>query len=222
LTTAERGVSLKEFEAYLKYGYYPYFLEGKDDYLAKVHNTIEKVLFEDIAVVFNLRQLKLPVLKKMLWLVATSQPFVPNIEKMSRELKTSKEYIYRYLEELEIAGLIANIRCSGTGFRPVRKAAKVLMDNTNLIHAITGDLRIEANEGCVRETFFANQLRAFNNVTIPAKGDFLVNDTYTFEIGGKNKGSAQIADIENSYLACAGIDSGHGRRIPLHIFGFLY
>ncbi|MBD3239927.1 MAG: AAA family ATPase [Chitinivibrionales bacterium] len=219
---SEHDISLRDFHAYLQHGYYPYFLESKHDYPAKVHNVIEKVLFQDLAVVYNLRQPKLPVLKKLLWLVATSQPFVPNMDRMSRDLRTSKEYLYNYLEELELAGLIANLRAEGTGLRMVRKPGKVLLDNTNLVYALTGSLRVAANQGAVRETFFSNQLRAAHSVTVPAHGDFLIDSRFLFEIGGKNKTSRQIRDEPESYLACEGIDVGHGKRIPLHLFGFLY
>ena len=85
---------LKHFNNYLQNGYYPYFLEGEKEYFNKVLNVIEKTLFEDIVVTFKIREPKLPVLKKILWLIATSHPFIPNIDRMSKELKISKEYIY--------------------------------------------------------------------------------------------------------------------------------
>ena len=53
--------------------------------------------------------------------------------------------------------------------------------------------------GTVRETFFNNQLSAYNEVLLPHQGDFLVDRKYLFEVGGKNKTFEQIKDIENSY-----------------------
>jgi predicted AAA+ superfamily ATPase len=46
---------------------------------------IEKVLYEDVAVAADMKQANIPVLKKILWLIASSVPFQVNIEKMSRE-----------------------------------------------------------------------------------------------------------------------------------------
>ena len=60
------------------------------------------------------------------------------------------------------------------------------------------------------------------HVLYPKVGDFLVNDKYTFEIGGKNKGFEQIKDIENSFIVADDILVGFGNKTPLWLFGFLY
>jgi hypothetical protein len=59
-------------------------------------------------------------------------------------------------------------------------------------------------------------------VTIPTKGDFLVDGKYLFEVGGKNKTFEQIADVENSYVAADDTETGYAGRIPLWMFGLLY
>jgi uncharacterized protein len=65
-------------------------------------------------------------------------------------------------------------------------------------------------------------LRPGHTVSVPARGDFLVNEALTFEVGGKNKDSSQIKALENSWLALDNIEIGQGKRIPLWLFGFLY
>lgn len=40
----------------------------------------------------------------------------------------------------------------------------------------------QAEIGSVRETFFLSQLSQLNKVHMPVQGDFLVNNTYTFEV----------------------------------------
>jgi len=92
---------------YLDHGVYPFFLEGIEDYLPKLLNVLEKVLYEDIPAAIAIETANVPVLKRMLWLVATSQPFTPNIERMLRNLTISKEYVYTYLDSLERAGLLS-------------------------------------------------------------------------------------------------------------------
>lgn len=61
-----------------------------------------------------------------------------------------------------------------------------------------------------------------NKLSIPQKGDFLVDDKFLFEVGGKNKIGKQIAGTSNSYLAVDDIEHGHNNKIPLWLFGFKY
>ena len=96
-----------------------------------------------------------------------------------------------------------------------------------MAYALSEDI----NTGTLREAFFVNQVQnAFSHhpgileppIASAAQGDFLVQDKYTFEIGGKNKGTHQIQDVPHSYVAADGIEVGFGRKIPLWLFGFLY
>jgi uncharacterized protein len=212
---------LQDFKDYLDHGYYPFLLEGKDEYFLRLGNVIEKVVFEDMASSFNLSQPKLPVIKKLLWIIATSDPFTPNVDRISKDLEISREYVYNYIEYLEKAGMIINVRKAGDGFKAVRKPAKIFMNNTSLIRTLS-QKTYENNAGTMRETFFANQLGTVAEITIPQTGDFIVDGKYLFEIGGKNKTAAQIKNVENSFLALDGIESGFQKRIPLYLFGFLY
>ena len=77
-------------------------------------------------------------------------------------------------------------------------------------------------EGTVRETFFANQTHTKYKLNIAKKGDFIINNKYLFEVGGKNKSFNQIKDIENSYVASDNIETGTRNKIPLYLFGLLY
>ena len=83
-------------------------------------------------------------------------------------------------------------------------------------------LSSKINIGTVRETFFNSQLSATEEVLLPPKGDFFVNRTHLFEVGGKNKTFNQIKDVPDSYLAVDETEVGHNNRIPLWQFGFLY
>jgi len=194
---------LKYFNEYLLHGYYPFILEGKKEYSQKVLSTIEKVLFEDIAVIFNLTQAKLPVLKKILWLISTAHPFIPNITGMSRDLGISKEYVYAYLEFLEMSGILSMVRNEAKGARLVRKSGKIYFDNSNLPAAITRSIQNETEIGSMRETFFLNQLKNIHRVALHSKTDFMVDGHFAFEIGGASKKVKQISDIElRCHLIC--------------------
>jgi hypothetical protein len=65
-------------------------------------------------------------------------------------------------------------------------------------------------------------LSVMHKVSMPKKGDFYIDNKYTFEIGGRNKSFEQIKDINNSFLAIDDIETGIGNKIPLWLFGFLY
>lgn len=67
-----------------------------------------------------------------------------------------------------------------------------------------------------------NQLQQTHAVTYPAKGDFLIDGKYLFEIGGAGKTFDQIKGVENSFLAVDDTEIGHKNRIPLWMFGLLY
>ena len=59
-------------------------------------------------------------------------------------------------------------------------------------------------------------------VTYPARGDFLVDGKWLFEVGGPGKTFGQIADVPESYLVVDDLEIGRGNRIPLWMFGLLY
>ncbi len=115
---------------------------------------MEKVIFQDIAFSFNLSQPKLPVLKKLLWIIANSEPFIPNMERISKGLGISCEYVYHCIEFLEKAGLIINLRRAGQGFNALRKPAKIFLQNTSLIQTLS-ETSMEQNKGSMRECFFS-------------------------------------------------------------------
>lgn len=158
----------------------------------------------------------------MLWSISTSNPFVPDINRMSRELDISKEYLNLYFDYLEKAALLINVRHNAEGMKLARKQGKVFIENTNLMNAINGELNIGNNTGHIRETFFANQMNNTSSITLHQKGDFFIDNQFVFEVGGKNKTLAQIKYVKKSYLAVDNITIGFGKKIPLWLFGFLY
>jgi hypothetical protein len=116
-------------------------------------------------------------------------------------------------------GKILNILRSKTkGDNIFLKPDKIYLNNPNLNYAYCKESKI----GTVRESFFANQLQLNHDVSIPSKGDFLIDEKYLFEVGGKNKSFKQIKDMPNSFVVADDIEVGFGAKIPLWLFGFLY
>jgi predicted AAA+ superfamily ATPase len=208
-----------EFNKYLKYGQYPYFIEGVEDYYQKVMHTIQLIMDVDISAIENLDYNNIVKLKKLLFAVATSVPFTPNISKLSEKIELSRPFMIKALEILEKAHLLIQLHQSNKGVSQLSKPEKIYLRNTNLIYAIAEENAVIGN---LRETFFINQLTHDHKINLPKNGDFLVNDTYTFEVGGKNKTRQQIGAIKDAYLVIDNIETGVNKTIPLWMFGFLY
>ena len=61
-----------------------------------------------------------------------------------------------------------------------------------------------------------------HKLTFPKQGDFLIDDKYLIEIGGKRKNDKQIEGISDGYVAADDIEYGYDNKVPLWLFGFLY
>ncbi len=209
------------FKNYLKTGYYPYSLtmESEDIFFDMLKQNIDVSISSDLLFVYpSLDGNSIKKLKLLLNIIMESVPFVPVIEKLKNTLeigdgRTLKEYFIK----LEDAGILKLLmKASSKGLTKLEKPEKIYLDNTNLLNII------DANIGTVRETFFLNIISKEYEITYPKKGDFLVNNKYLFEIGGKNKSFKQIKDVPNSFVVADEIEAGYKNKIPLWLFGFLY
>ena len=218
---------LRLFKQYLRSGYYPFFLEGEDYYRLRLREVINHILEVDLPYISGIEIRQIAKIKKLLYMLAITLQFAPNIVKLSEATEISRPKLYEYLEHLQDAKLLNLLRRRGRGYAILTKPDKIYLENGNLMYAITEDM----NAGTLRELFFVNQLRnAFSNhpalidatVELTDRGDFYVKSVYTFEIGGKAKTYDQIKDISNSFIAADDIETGFGNKIPLWLFGFLY
>lgn len=130
--------------------------------------------------------------------------------------------IYNCLEYLDHSGLLHNLYPAGQGMKLIRKPGKIYLNNSNLLHAINGTLKRDSSLGGVRETFFANQVGALHKVNLHSSTDFLVDDKFAFEVGGRNKDHNQIKELHSAFLAVDDIEVGLKNKIPLYLFGLLY
>lgn len=213
---------LKHVNNYLNFGHYPFYLEGKNEFTSKLGNVIEKIVSSDIPAIYGLKPSSIHFLRKLIHLVATSQPFIPNVERISGQLGLSKEYVYNYLDCLEEAHLFSFLYNDEQGLRLVRKAQKIYLENPNLFHAILGKTGFRSEIGAVRESFFVNQVAAVHKVFAGDQNDFVVDGEYDFEVGGKQKGDEQLRGKKNAFIAADGIEVGAKNKIPLWLLGFLY
>ena len=218
---AERKI-LALFRSYLRHGFYPFYFEDRNETVfsqllnQNLHTTLESDL---MAVQPALTGNSIKKITALLRIVSASVPFVPDFKKLTELTEIGDQRTLKtYLKYLEDCGLITGLGRAGKGLRGLEKPEKIYLNNPNLVQALTPD----ANRGTLRETFFMSALGAMHALKAPRKGDFAVDDTYCFEVGGKNKDFSQIKDMENSFLALDDMETGFGNKIPLWLFGFLY
>ncbi|MEA1948914.1 MAG: AAA family ATPase [Thermodesulfobacteriota bacterium] len=223
-TESKKKKILALFKDYLQFGYFPYCTEFDDIsmYYITLEQGIRTTIESDLLSIYpTLNGGSIKKIKKLLTVIAESAPFTPDLKRLKRIVEIGDERTLKnYLKYLEDGGVITSLTKSGSRLGALEKPEKIYLNNTNQIYAISS--KGKENIGNIRETFFINMLSAMHNVSSPKKGDFLIDDKYTFEIGGKNKSFKQIKDISNSFLAVDDIETGIRNKIPLWLFGFLY
>lgn len=159
------------------------------------------------------------LLKRLLQVIATSVPFKPNMQAVSQRTGISLNTLKNYLQYLNNAKIITLRYASTKGLNSLGKPEKIYLQNPNLIYNLGESSQ---NTGNLRETFFMMNLNEKNKVESSQTSDFLIDNKYTFEIGGRNKGQKQIKDIPDSFIVKDDIVVGNDNIIPLWLFGFLY
>ena len=215
------------FKKYLDYGYYPYSItmDNKDDFYKTLQQSLNTTIESDLLSIYpNLSGVSITKIKKLLSSIMSSVPFKPNYSDLQKipdikDIRTLKEYLV-YLDD---AGIIRMLMANSMAYKNIDKPEKIYMADTNLMNLADKDI------GSMRETFFFNQLSCYYSIISSNKGifsnksgDFICEEKYIFEVGGKNKDFNQIKDTDNSFLALDDIEIGYKKKIPLWIFGFLY
>ena len=206
------------FGDYLRHGYYPFYKSVYSGFEIRLQQVVNHVLENDYPIIEGVEQSTIRKTKKMFMILAEQVPQTPNMSNLYNELETDRNQGLKMLYALEKAGLLALLSDKPKQIDKLSRPEKIFMDNSNLMYAYATN----PNIGTVRETFFLSQLAVDHAVTYPAKGDFLVDGKYLFEVGGRKKSFEQIKDVADSYLAVDDTEIGHHNRIPLWMFGLLY
>jgi predicted AAA+ superfamily ATPase len=209
---------LEFFQLYREFGAYPFFTEGEIGYKLRLNEIINIILDSEVATIYNVDSDKINTIRKLLHLLCSSVPVELNIQNIASSAGISRNTLYSYLYYLQKANLIEIIGGNFANKKLLNKPDKIYLENLNLYNILCSNQNI----GSIRESFFASQIKINHNIKYAQIGDFIVDDTYTFEIGGKNKDFNQIKNVQKSYLAVDDIEVGFGNKIPLWLFGFLY
>lgn len=206
------------FEAYLRHGYYPFYRESVEDFPTRLRETVSVVIESDLPAVEKVTFETLQKVKRLLMIISERVPFEPNMSELWKQLDTNNELGLRMLYALDKAQILGLLTAKSKSYKNLTKPDKIFLGNPNLMHALCSHV----DKGNERETFFYSQLIVKSQIQYPRRGDFLIDDKYLFEVGGKSKTFDQIADEADSFLAVDDTEVGHGNRIPLWMFGLLY
>ena len=207
------------FDRYLGKSYYPFYEKDREgEYYERIEKVIDATISQDIPAVENVEYETLNKLSKLLYVMSTDVPFTLNVQSLSTKIQVSRGTIVKMFELLDKGGILRNIHSGWKSPKSVAKPEKILFNNTDIMAALSNMNEI----GTVRETFVASMLSQGHRITEPPTGDFLVDEKYLLEVGGKGKSFRQIADIPDSYIVTGDTETGLGNKIPMWLFGFLY
>ena len=215
----EKLKPLRFWKDYLQFGYFPFVFESPNTYHHRLRRVMNTILESDLRFIHNVSSENIEKIKRLIYILAESVPFKPNITKLSERVGLDRGTLTEYIYHLREAKLINTLMAKGKSTSILRKPDKLYLNNTNMAYALLGD---RCNIGTLRETFFQNQLEAIADLRLPEKGDFFINDKYTVEVGGSGKSKQQIHAIPHGYVAADDIEEGALHKIPLWLFGFLY
>ncbi|MCX8478538.1 MAG: AAA family ATPase [Chitinophagales bacterium] len=210
---------LEYFEEYLQTGYYPFMMEEQETVHLKIKQLIRTIVEFDMAVLENFDVRNANKMLQLLYVMAQQVPFKPNITSLATKTDIHRNSLVNYLHYLEQAKLIALLQASGNSTSTLQKPEKIYLNNTNLLYALAEE---QVETGNLRETFFLSQLASIAKVAMPRQGDFIVDNKYTFEVGGKGKTKRQIAGIKNAWVVKDDLEFPIAGDLPLWMFGFLY
>jgi len=104
-----------------------------------------------------------------------------NITKISEKVGVSRNMLVQCIKILERAGLVNKLYRDNSGIGVLTKPEKLFLKNSNLMYALAKE---NTNVGNVRETFFLHQFKGLQEINLSPTADFVIDQTYTFEIGG--------------------------------------
>jgi predicted AAA+ superfamily ATPase len=221
-TLSKLPMLLGHFQDYLARGYYPYYQEDTQGFYEKIHQTIDKAIYQDIANFYQLKTQNLAYFKRILNFLATIPPGEFSVNNLAKNLQIDNKTAHFYLEILSEIMLIRMISVEEGGHKLLRHPTKVFIDNTTLLTALNSYLGESLDVGAVRELFFLQSTTNANlSVFYSTLGDYTV-ENHSFEIGGKNKTRHQLKDKQNALVVKDGILHPSPNILPLYLFGFLY
>ncbi len=204
----------KHFTDYLKYGYYPFFLENHNftEAMLKAMNNMIEV---DLLLNKQIELKYLSRIKKLFYLLAISDPTSPNVSRLALEIGTSRATVMNYLKYLEETRLVNMVYREGEQFP--KKPSAVYLHDANLMYALYEDCMTEQS---MMETYFVNCLWRHHVVNTGRRaGIFRINNTTDICVCDKTR---RVRMLPDTIYVKYNTEVGKENEIPLWLFGFLY
>lgn len=207
------------FNQYLRLGYYPFLIEGKDSYYTRIENVISMTIETELPQLRGLDIGNIRKIQALLVALSSGLPYILDTTKLSSISGIARTTLLQYLLYLHEARLINLLYSDMLTVKRMQKPDKIYIENTNLLHTLSDAV----NHDTEREVFFVNQLSLSHQIEYSkTAADFTIDHTYTIEVGGHSKGNKQLEGVANGYIAAADEEYAIGNKIPLWLFGFLY
>jgi predicted AAA+ superfamily ATPase len=207
------------FNDYLKYGYYPFGIQNPASNYQRLNQVIRTIIETDMAelITFDIRNAR--KMFQLIEVIAGQVPFKPNIKELAEKTQIHRNSMNAYLHYLEKAKIISLLYPAGKSTAVLQKPEKIYLQNTSLLYALVNE---NVESGNVRETFFHSMLSVNHKINAPLQGDFLIDNKFTFEVGGKTKKKVQIENINNAWVVKDGIEIASTNVLPIWTIGLLY
>ena len=210
----ERVRPLAYWGDYLRYGFYPIYLEEKShiDYLLK---NINLTLEFDIPYNNQIELKYLTKLKQLLYLVARGNGNV-NVSRLSEEIGVSRATVLNYLHYMRNARLLTLLFDRETNDEKGLKPRVVYVHNPNLLNAVCLD---DTDARMVRRTFLVSQLCGVARLNACGNEGFMVDGRREVRVVGEGE---KVRVRGDTVVLEDMIERGRGRVIPLWLAGFVY
>lgn len=216
----EKCRPVQMFNEYLHEGYYPFFTGNRDDYYISIENVINLILEQEMPLLCGVDPAYIRRLKALLGVLATSVPYEVDITKLASTIGLTRNSVLTYLQGLARAELLNLLYADVSSVKKMQKPDKIYLQNPNLLYALSPEA---VQTGTARETFVVSQLCVNHTVEYGKRqGDFKVDRTYTFEVGGADKTFRQIADLPQSYILADQLEYATGHKLPIWLVGLTY
>jgi predicted AAA+ superfamily ATPase len=127
---------LEHFSRYLKYGYYPFYLEGKQEYEDKLENVVNYIVDVELTKHRNMEIGNTRKVKALLQVISQMTPYEVDIAKLSKATGIMRTTVLKYLNYLEEASLIRRLFTDLKRVTDLQKPDKIYLDNSNLLYTL--------------------------------------------------------------------------------------